>query len=460
MKTVSSIMLNGHKRHKQHARELLAVGYDPRLRSKGNEALLKGIAHITVGSLDRKIKHGEHLTFEEAFCGMCHVVAATNAAFRAEFMSLFESGCGGTFPQERSIALASAFLNLMAAKESFKHLTEQEVAGMVSAAMMDSVIQIDMPRTIETCGMGGDKGYGAGALRKKGINASTLSSLVLAALGLPSIKHGSYGNTSAVGSTEAIESFGAFTSMESLEDVTRIIQDAGYCFFDAHWCKTIHDLSHLLMMETVNHVIGPMTPPLSPATEVNKLMGVNEKVHPQTIAQAYAILHQRKIQKVGGVVVVAGLGPHPEIIHPGDYAGVRAHTILDEVSPYSSIVSITYGSVFRGSYRLTPQEFGVDISPQDIQVENLEETIRVANMSALDGSSPVLADYLAMNAALGLFAYDYAGADDAIVDGALNGNYLRQCFARCREAIASGAAAEVLKRYVRVSTLQPASLVS
>lgn len=244
MQTVSSIILTGHKKEKQNARELLAVGYDPLTRAKGNIELLKKLSETTIGSLDRKVKHGSDLSFEEAFCGMCYVVAATNTSFEFVHHNLFKTACGGTFTKDRSLALASAFINLMAAKESFKYLTPEEIAGMVSAAMMDNVIQIKVPRVVETCGMGGDKGYGTGLSIKKGINTSTLASLVLSAVGLPSIKHGSYGNTSVVGSTEAIESFGALTSMTSEEEIMRIMSMAGYCFFDAHWCKTIQASRH------------------------------------------------------------------------------------------------------------------------------------------------------------------------------------------------------------------------
>lgn len=451
MNTVSSITLNGHKKEKQNARELLAVGYDPLARAKGNIELLKKLSETTIGSLDRKVKHGIDLSFEEAFCGMCYVVAATNASFKFAHHSLFETACGGTFTKDRSLALASAFINLMAAKESFKYLTHEEIAGMVSAAMMDSVIQIKIPRVIETCGMGGDKGYGAGFSIKKGINTSTLASLVLSAVGLPAIKHGSYGNTSVVGSTEAIELFGVFTSMTSEEEVMRIMNTAGYCFFDAHWCKTIHDLSHLLMMETVNHIIGPMTPPLSPLTEINKLMGVNEKVHPETIVKAYALLHELGIQNVGGVVVVAGLSESGIGIDPKNYDVVRQYTILDELSPYASVVSVGFESKHMGTFIMTPEDFGIEVDPRRIEFENNQKVICRANIAALHGTDPALVDYLAMNSALGLFAFEYAGKADVVVDGKLNRSYLRECFFRCHKVITNGRARDVLANYVKVS---------
>lgn len=454
MKNISRIALSGHKLLKQKARERLAVGYDISKRIAGNEVLLSLLGNTTVGMLDRKVKHGEDLSFDEAFCGMCYVLAATNAEFYDAYHELFNKAYGGAeVTSEKALAIASAFLNLMATKESLSCLTAEEVAGMVAAGMMDTVISLDVPRVIETCGMGGDKGFRCvrtGAI-KKTVNVSTLSALVLSAVGLPVAKHGSYGNTSAVGSTEAIELFGAHTSMTSEVEVMGIWREANFCFFDAHWCKTIHDLSHLLMMETINHVIGPMTPPFSSKTEVNKLMGVNEKIHPKTVAEAYAILHQKGKQNIGGVIIVCGLDERARGIDPLNFADVKRHAIMDEVSPYVSVISVTLKGEYLGTWMLTPEDFGVSIDAKKIQIDNKQAEIQEANIAALSGTNSDLADYLAVNAALGLYAMEYLPRSDAVTPTGLNRTYLQECFRRCRDAISSGAAREVLDKYVRAS---------
>ncbi|MBI5913172.1 hypothetical protein HY839_01885 [Candidatus Azambacteria bacterium] len=454
MKKVSRIILSGHKLLKQKAREILAIDYDVSKRAVGNEGILHLLESTTVGMLDRKVKHGENLSFEEAFCGMCYVLAATNAHFYEAYRGLFERAYGNTnFTSEKALAIASSFLSLMAAKESLNYLTAEEIAGMVAAGMMDTVISLDVPRVVETCGMGGDKGFRRSrvGISKKTINVSTLSALVLSAIGLPAAKHGSYANTSAVGSTEAIELFGAKTSMISEAEVLDVLEKANFCFFDAHWCKTIHDLSHLLMMETINHVIGPMTPPFSSKTEVNKLMGVNEKIHPKTVAEAYAILHQKRKQNVGGVIIVCGLDEKARGIDPLNFATVKKHAIVDEVSPYVSVVSATLKGEYLGTWMLSPEDFGVSIDAEKIQIVNKQEEIQEANIAALSGANSELADYLAVNAALGLYAAEYLSRNDAITPNGLNHHYLRECFRRCRKAISSGAAKNVLDGYVRVS---------
>ena len=453
MGNISRIALLGHKLLKQTARESLAVSYSVSSRASDNKDLLCLLENTTAGMLDRKVKHGGDLSFEEAFCGMCYVLAATNAHFYSAYRSLFEKAYGAEFTAEKAVAIASAFLTLMATKESLSHLTADEVAGMVAAGMMDTVISINMLSVVETCGMGGDKGFRCpetGGV-KKTINVSTLSALVLSAVGLPAAKHGSYGNTSAVGSTEAIELFGAKTSMVSETQVFEIMREVNFCFFDAHWCKTIHDLSHLLMMETINHVIGPMTPPFSSTTKVNKLMGVNEKIHPKTVAKAYATLHQKGKQKVGGVIVVCGLDEGGKGIDPLNFAEVKKHAIMDEVSPYTSVISATLGGQYLGTWMISPDDFGVSINPKKIQIANKMDDIQQANISALNGTNSELADYLAVNAALGLYAAEYLSRSDAILESGLNRHYLKECFSRCRKAISSGAAKNVLDNYVRVS---------
>ena len=453
MKNVSRIALSGHKLLKQRARESLAIHYDVSDRALGNEDLLCLLENTTVGMLDRKVKHGGNLSFEESFCGMCYVLAATNAHFYEVYRSHFDKAYGADFTGEKALAIASAFLNLMATKESLSCLTAEEIAGLAAAGMMDTIIALDAPMVIETCGMGGDKGFrcpSTGNMRKT-INVSTLSSIVLSALGFPAAKHGSYGNTSAVGSTEAIELFGAETSMTSLAQVVSIWKEANFCFFDAHWCKTIHDLSHLLMMETVNHVIGPMTPPFSSKTEINKLMGVNEKIHPKTVAEAYAILHQKGKQNVGGVIIVCGLDEGARGINPLNFADVKKHAIVDEVSPFISVVSATLKGEYLGTWMLSPEDFGVSIDAEKIQITNKQADIQEANNTALNGTNSDLADYLAVNAALGLYAMEYLPRSDGVTPSGLNRAYLQECFRRCRDVISSGAAKNVLDKYVCAS---------
>jgi anthranilate phosphoribosyltransferase len=448
MKHMSRIILDGPRREKQLAREALAVGYNARVRLAELPGAYEALERYSLGMIDRKVKHGQDLTFEEAFSGMAYVVAATNECFFEATAPAFSTAYRSPFTPEKAVACGTAFMQLMAAKESFKHLTAEEVAGIAAASLMDTVIRLDPASVVETSGMGGDVGFVHNGVIKKTINVSTLSALVLAALGLPVAKHGSYGNTSAVGSTEAIELFGANTTLRSIEQVERVWRNSHFAFLDAHWCKTIHDLSHLIMMETINHVAGPMSAPFAPRTSITKLMGVNEKVHPSVIARAYALLHEKGLQRNAGVAIVCGLDIESPHTDPYDLPMVREHTIVDELSPFSSVVAIAHQDMYRGSFLVTPGDFGITIPPTSVHVVNDKEHILAANQRTLQNTDEHLVNYLAMNAALPLFMHRYGDRADCVVRNQLNTVYLQECFLACKQAITSGGAWNVLQQHV------------
>lgn len=78
---------------------------------------------------------------------------------------------------------------------------------------------------------------------KKTVNISTLSSLLLASLGYPSMKHGSGKNTTSVGSTEAIVHLGVPIIHKSREAARQALDINGFVYTDAIISKTIHDIS-------------------------------------------------------------------------------------------------------------------------------------------------------------------------------------------------------------------------
>jgi anthranilate phosphoribosyltransferase len=442
--TLSLIELPQPLRRKQVAREQIGCAYDPGARLEQLPQLVHCLTRVSVRDIDRKVKHGQHLTFDEAFVGMCYVLAATNARFFDAYQcTLARAYAAEQLDKLQAIAIGTAFMQLMAAKEALSRLTPDEVAGMAAAALLDTVFQLELTDVVETCGMGGDRGLDG---TRKTINASTLSAFVTTAVGLTTVKHGSYKNTSAVGSTDIIERLGARVDYTSIEQIKRHLKLCNFVFLDAHLVKTIHDLSHLLKMETINHVVGPMSPPFTSTTPITKLMGVNEKVHPATIAGAYAILHRRGIQQNHCVVVVGGLDMADSSFDPAhDLIGFAQHCVLDEVSPYSSVVAIARGSHLDGTWLIQPQDFGVnEIDPESILIANDEQALTEANRAALQGTNLALANYLAMNAALAVFAHRYNGEPPT------NG-LLRRCFDECRQAITSGAAWATLKCYVEAT---------
>jgi len=446
----------GKKAKQQQSRECFAPAYLESI-SRTQLPWAEALDQRERIRIQTRIMQGENLTFEEARSGMCFPLAATNPYF---LDLLWDASHATDYAEVKSTARSNgvAMLVAMACKEFSHGLTSEEIAGVVAATFMDIMFRLEIPRVVETCGMGADRGFKEDGVTKKSINVSTLSAIVLSALGLPTIKHGSYAGTSVAGSTDAIERFGVNTSMRSVAEIMQIWKSCNFCYLDAHLCKTIHDLSHRLEFETINHLVGPMTLPVSMETEINKLMGVNHNVHPAVIAQAYTLLHQCGVQRMGGVVIVGGLAEDGMGSDPTDPVAFKKHCILDEVSPYASVVSIAYQDRFLGSFMVRPEDFGISIDPEAIQVANESEAIHRANVAALQDNDHTLADYLAMNAALGLFAERHLSNNNAVEGDQLNSSLLRECYGECREIIASELALKKLVQYIETSGGDPSLL--
>jgi anthranilate phosphoribosyltransferase len=380
------------------------------------------------------------LIVKEAFALMCYALRATNGRLADGLLRGLE-----TFGEEGDRMAARELLSGYAMKETWAGITPKEVAGMVAATMMDVMRFPDYgPRVIETCGMGGDKGIvvdGEGKPRKT-INGSTLSALVLASMGIPTAKHGSYGNTSPVGSTNAIEDLGVIVDIPSASVQQQLVQ-RGFHFTDAHAWKTIHDLSHLQpRRETINHVVGPMTPPISPETRLDKILGVNDKLPPWVVAEAYVILDNLGVFKVGNVAVVAGLEtcpPETGIIESPQF--LRANVRLDELSPAASVVSFVRGSRFLGTHLLKPGDFGVEFpDPRAPFFQTDRDLIREANLLTIRGHTDrrQLVELLAMNAALGLYLVQDMDDDKTLEEHGPDRGALRRCYQSCLDQLVSG----------------------
>lgn len=392
--------------------------------------LAANLGGFRLGTIDTIVKNGKGLSFTEAFAGMMHVVFATNNRIRHVFAP--ELG------YDEAVAKGSYFLTLMATKEAFVGLTNEEVAGMVAAGLVDVAFFPKLESVFETSGMGADRGWGTKGL--KTINASTLTGVVLASLGHTAMKHGSYGNTTKVGSTDVPEKLGANICQTTPTEIQQLLKKVGFWFNDAHAVKTLHYLSHLLMVETVNHVVGPMTPPVSRNTKLYKMMGVNHNVHPKIIAQAYTLLHKMGFVNLGGVVVLGGVDTKPSATNLEDEGWFRQHCYLDELSPTATVVSMACGDDFLGTQMLdNGKPFGVQIREQDIQIRNEIDILLQADEQALTGGP--LAEYLACNVALALFIPQLEGGSASCDD-------LTNNFDIALKAIEGGRAMSTLNKYI------------
>jgi anthranilate phosphoribosyltransferase len=297
--------------------------------------------------------------------------------------------------------------------------------------------------------MGGDKGLIGKESGGKVINVSTLSSIVVASLGIHAMKHGSYANTSPAGSTDTIQSLGVNIFQGSIQDFRSVYDNTNFCFTDAHVCKTIHDLSHskFLRYETVNHIIGPMTPPIHRETLLHKIIGVNEAIHPTVVAKAYQILHDKGYQNIGNVFVVSGLrNDFDPDIDFRDHTLLKKYMILDEISPYRTLLAIVRNGQYAGDVLMSPDDFGIKLDADSLIAPSDRVALDKRNADALSGEGAANSDYLALNSALAYFAVRYLGEEDSVVNGALNRSYATLSFSNCQNAIRSHTTAEHLEK--------------
>ncbi|QSB06573.1 anthranilate phosphoribosyltransferase [Natronoglycomyces albus] len=156
-----------------------------------------------------------------------------------------------------SEAQVAAFAVLLHAKGE----TVEELAG-ITERMLAETTRLDAPElqpAVDIVGTGGDG--------SNSVNISTMSSVVVAATGVPVIKHGSRAASSTCGSADLLEELGVSLEVDPLS-VVEVVRDVGigFCF-----AKSFHPgMRHAagarteLGVRTVFNLLGPLTNPAQP----------------------------------------------------------------------------------------------------------------------------------------------------------------------------------------------------
>ncbi len=440
----------------QKTREVLAEEiYNPEPTILRNKSLLENLGKIPFKKICQKIIKGEPLTFEESFCGMALAVASTN---RAIFGYLKETLMRGNeladLTPEDLHEPAFNYVTLMAQKTSTESLSPQELAGVVAAITMDYIRLGVSPHVLVPAGVGADKGFVINGERYKVINSSTLSSILLSSLGVPILKHGGRATSSTVGSADAAEALGINIYPQSLREIVNLFDQTSFCFLDAWSIKTIHDISRgpLGGYETINHVATSLYPPVDHKTRLYGMLGVNERTHPELIAKTYELLHKLGYLNIQNAMIICGLSQDcPDDLDFNNPKATKPFVVLDELSPYKTLAAVIENGRYKGCVIISPADFDIDLPIEKVVVPEEKQRIIAADVAAIQGTDSAKSDYLAANAALGLFTVEYLGKGDAIVNGRLNKTILKECFRKCREAITSGKASENLRRIIRIS---------
>ncbi len=428
--------------------------------SENTEPLIEGGYY----RIDSRIKKGENLTYEEAFSLMTFVSMASNRQIRSELAPKIKVG---DVSKETIYSQAIALLSAMSAKESYAGLTPEEIAGLTAATLdLDTIVRIKANGNVFGIGgMGGDKGYPKNGNNSKLFSLSTMSSAVLA--NFQNVhKHHSYPNTSKVAGQTAIEAIGGRSDQTSSEQMEHLQKMSGLLMSSCHTTRTIHTISHRLKGETINHIVGPLSIPISKETSVNAMIGVNDNVHPETVIKALQILQEKGVQFYENSVAFCGLitqNSNPQDFQEHSYRKspeTRHKVVLDEVAPppYDTLASFLVNGKNMGTYIINPSEFlekkfTSQVDFNQLLIPNTKESILTANTDAISGRDLPKSIYLAMTVALGLFTKYYAHQPGALDqrNGKVNKLMLQDAFINAFEAITDGLGTTKLEEYIQMS---------
>lgn len=206
----------------------------------------------------------------------------------------------------------------------------EEIAG-AARAMREGAVAFPRPERLlaDTCGTGGD---GAGT-----INISTAAAFVVAAAGLPVVKHGNRAISSRCGSADVLEAAGVVIDIDP-GLARRCLDAAGLCFLFAPryhpGMRNAAGVRRSLRTRTVFNLLGPLANPACPDIQ---LVGVYAAhlVRPaaETLRQlgctSALVVHGSGLDEIAlhdtttAVRLVDG-ELHPVVITPED-AGVSRH---------------------------------------------------------------------------------------------------------------------------------------
>lgn len=260
--------------------------------------------------------------------------------------------------------------------------------------------------TLDIVGTGGDM---VGT-----VNISTMSSLVIAGAGVTVVKHGNRASSSKSGSADVLECLGVALSMPPT-DVERVAREAGitFCFAQSFHPSMAHAAvpRRELGVATAFNVLGPLT---NPAHPTYSLIGCAD---------------ERMAPLMAGVFAARGWSA----------AVFRGDDGLDEVtvSTTTHVWWVEDGVITE--HVLDPTALGFSLHA----LETLLGGDAVHNAQVvrdlLDGRQGPVKDAVLLNAGLALALSSETGAWD---------ERIRAGVARARHSLESGAAAEVLERWI------------
>lgn len=290
-----------------------------------------------------------------------------------------------------------------------------ELLGL-SGAMLELANRVTVRgEAMDIVGTGGDRSHT--------VNISTMTSVVVAALGIPVVKHGNRAASSKSGGADVLEALGVAITLGP-EQVARCVDEVGigFCF-----APVFHPAFRFtgpprkeIGVPTVYNVLGPLTNPAAPPAG---LIGC-------AFADLAPILAQTFAERGGRALVV------------------RGDDGLDELTTTGPS---TVWQVYDGQVRmlaLDPRDLGIE----PVELAALQGGDAVVNAGIarrlFAGESGAVRDAVTLNAAAAVVAFEQTG----LYDGRSLVAALAEARGRVEQVIDSGAAAALLDRWAALTT--------
>jgi anthranilate phosphoribosyltransferase len=284
-----------------------------------------------------------------------------------------------------------------------RSITIDELAGFRDA-LLNLCIKIDLSdfETIDLCGTGGDG--------KDTFNISTLTSFIVAGAGYKVSKHGNYGVSSGVGSSNMLEYLG-YQFTNDADKIRKSIDKAGICFLHAPMfhpaMKNVGPVRRELKVKTFFNILGPMVNPSFPE---NQMVGV----YNLEVARLYAYLYQKSDKNFA---IIHALDGYDEVSLTGDFKRITSQS--DEI--------------------LSTEYFGFDkIQANEIASGgNVEQAAKIFLDILQNKGTKAQTNTVLANAALAIQV--------------MNNKSIDECLYEAKESLESGKAHQSLKKLLEVS---------
>lgn len=285
---------------------------------------------------------------------------------------------------EATPAQIAGFLVALRAKGE----TAAEIAGLAEAMLRHARRVVVPGRAVDVVGTGGDQAHT--------VNISTMAALVVAAAGVPVVKHGNRAASSACGSADLLEAVGVAIDLPPAAVATCVAElGIGFCFAPVFHPAMRHAAGprRELGVPTAMNVLGPLTNPAQPPAA---LVGCADARLAPVIAE-----------------VLAGRG--------GSALVVRGDDGLDELTTTTtSTVWVVAGGEVRVE-TLDPAGLGLAVAAcDDLRGGDTGDNAAVCRRLLAGERGPVR-DAVLLNAAGALVAFDgvWGGPADGVSVGAV-----------------------------------------